>query len=94
MTLKYYRKRIHYRKRKRNALPILLQHKINQLITVLHLKELLDGVLHELSAIVDVTTLRQMYDQAVSKPFGFWFINLMKQPEEMFYSGFEEQFVL
>lgn len=59
-----------------------------------NLKELLDGVLHELSAITDVNTLRQMYDQAVGKPFGFWFINLMKQPEEMFYSGFEEQFVL
>ena len=59
-----------------------------------NLKELLDGILYELSAVHDVATLRQMYDQAVSKPFGFWFINLMKQPEEMFYSGFEEQFVL
>ena len=59
-----------------------------------NLKELLDGVLHELSAIHDVKTLRVMYDQATAKPFGFWFINLMKQPDEMFYDGFDEMFVL
>ncbi len=59
-----------------------------------NLKELLDGVLHELSAIHDIKILRQMYDQAVAEPFGFWYINLMKQPDEMFYRGFEEQFVI
>jgi hypothetical protein len=59
-----------------------------------NLKELLDGVLHELSALHDVTTLRKMYDQCVAEPFGFWFINLMKQPEDMFYKGFDERFVL
>jgi hypothetical protein len=35
-----------------------------------------------------------MYDQATAKPFGFWFINLMKQPDEMFYDSFDEIFVL
>ena len=59
-----------------------------------NLKELLDGVIHELSALTDQKTLRQMYNQATSKDFGFWFINLMKPVEDMFYDGFEEQFVL
>jgi len=57
-----------------------------------NLKELLDGVLHELSAIHDVKTLRDMYDMATSKPYGFLFVNLMKDPSEMFYDGFDEMF--
>ncbi len=59
-----------------------------------NLKELLDGVIHELSAITDPKTWRQMYTQATSKPFGFWYINSMKEPGEMFYDGFDEMFVL
>jgi Cdc6-like AAA superfamily ATPase len=59
-----------------------------------NLKELLDGVIHELSAITDPKTLRQMYSQATDKPFGYWYINLMKQPGEMFHDGFELQFVV
>ena len=57
-----------------------------------NMKELLDGVLHELSAIYDVKTLRQMYDMATSKPFGFLFVNLMKDPLEMFHDGFDAVF--
>jgi hypothetical protein len=59
-----------------------------------NLKELLDGVIHELSAITDPRTLRQMYDQATNKPFGYWFIDLMKQRDEMFHDGFESRFVI
>jgi len=57
-----------------------------------NLKELLDGVLHELSAIHDVKTLRAMYEMATSRPYGFLFVNLMKDPAEMFYDGFEDMF--
>ena len=59
-----------------------------------NLKELLDGILHELSALYDITTLRKMYNQATEKPYGFLYINLMKQPSDMFYDGFDEKFVL
>ena len=59
-----------------------------------NLKELLDGILHELSALYDIKVLRAMYDQATSKPYGFLFVNMMKQKEEMFYDGFDEKFVL
>jgi hypothetical protein len=59
-----------------------------------NMKELLDGILHELSAIQPASVLRAMYDQCVSEPYGFWYINLMKQPDEMFYQGFDEMFVL
>ena len=59
-----------------------------------NLKELLDGILHELSAIYPIDTLRKMYEQCVAEPYGFWFINLMKQPEDMFYKGFDQKFAL
>jgi len=59
-----------------------------------NLKELLDGILHELSAIQPISMLREIYEHAVAEPYGFLFINLMKPPAEMFYKSFDERFVL
>ena len=48
----------------------------------------LEAVLEEITAVHDKKTLLQMYNKAVSEPHGFWYINLTKRPEEMFYMSF------
>ena len=57
-------------------------------------KELYDNVLHELSALLPVPVLYQLYEAATSKPYGFLYIDLMaKTKEEMFYRCFESRLV-
>jgi hypothetical protein len=57
-------------------------------------KELLDNVLYELSAILPKKTLVQLYEHAVSQPYGFLYVNLMaKRRLDMFYRCFEARLV-
>ena len=57
--------------------------------------DLKDGVIEEYSALVDAKTLLQMYRQAISKPFGFLYINLLaRDPNKMFFSSFRTRFVI
>ena len=57
--------------------------------------DLKDGVIEEYSALVDGKTLMQLYKQAVSRPFGFLYINLLSRDvNHMFYSSFKGRFVL
>ena len=56
--------------------------------------DLLDGVVREYSALVDAKTLLAMYRQAVERPYGFLFINLLaKDLNSMFYSSFNARLV-
>ena len=57
--------------------------------------DLLDGVIREYSALVDAKTLMSMYRAAVSRPYGFLYINLLaKDLDHMFYSSFLSRFQL
>jgi hypothetical protein len=58
-------------------------------------KELYDGVLYELSALYPIQVLQEMYEIAINdEDFSFWFIDLMKKKEDMFYIRFEHKLVL
>jgi len=48
----------------------------------------LDSLLEELSAIHDKKTLLALYEEAVSKPYGFWMVILTEPPDRMFWSSF------
>ena len=55
--------------------------------------DLLEGVIKEYSALIDAKTLLSMYKQAVDRPYGFLFINLLsKSLNDMFYSSFNSKF--
>ena len=55
----------------------------------------LESLLEELSALYGIDTLRAMYEQAVSEPYSFWFINLLKKSREsMFFIRFERRQVV
>lgn len=57
--------------------------------------DLLDGVIREYSALIDAKTLMQMYRRAVSRPFGFLFIDLLSRDlNHMFYNSFLSRFVV
>ena len=50
--------------------------------------------LEEYSALVPIDVLKRMYDEAVSIPFNFLYINtLSKSIDHMFFSGFTRRFV-
>jgi hypothetical protein len=51
----------------------------------------LDSLLEELSAIHDKKTLLALYEEAVSKPYGFWMIILTEPPDRMFWSSFKHR---
>ena len=54
-----------------------------------------DGFLEEYSQIVDKSTLRAMYDQSVSVPFGFMYLNLLEQDRNrIFHNGFKSRFII
>ncbi len=56
--------------------------------------DLLDGVIREYSALIDAKTLLAMYRQAVERPYGFLYVNLLaKSLDHMFYSSFQSRFV-
>jgi hypothetical protein len=53
------------------------------------------AVLEEYSALVPKAVLETMYDEAVSVPFNFLYINtLARDIDHMFYSGFTRRFIL
>ena len=56
--------------------------------------DLVDGVIREYSALIDAKTLMQMYRRAVSRPFGFLYVNLLADPNHMFYNSFLSRFVV
>ena len=57
--------------------------------------DLWDGFLYEYSALVDKKTLHEIYQDAVSEPFNFLFVNLLaKDTDHMFYSGFDKRYVI
>ena len=57
--------------------------------------DLIDGFEQEYSAIVDKQTLHAMYTTAVSRPFGFLYLNLMEQDRnKIFHNGFHSQFIV
>ena len=50
--------------------------------------------LEEYSALVPIDVLKQMYDESVSIPFNFLYINaLAKSIDNMFFSGFQHRFI-
>ena len=54
-----------------------------------------ESLLEELSAIYPPKILLEMYEEAVSEPYSFWYINLVaKTREAMFYVRFEEKLVV
>ena len=57
--------------------------------------DLLEGVVREYSALIDAKTLMAMYRAAVSRPYGFLYVNLLaKDLDHMFYSSFISRFQL
>ena len=57
--------------------------------------DLWDGFLHEYSALVPKDRLYEMYQEAVSVPYGFLYVNLLaKSIDNMFYSGFTKRFIV
>ena len=48
----------------------------------------LESLLEEVSATHDKQTLMAMYHHATSQPYGFWYINLTRNHEDMFYVSF------
>ena len=60
-----------------------------------NMSDLWDGLIHEYSALVDKEKLFDAYKEAVSIPYNFLYINLLaKDIDHMFYSGFNERFVM
>ena len=57
-------------------------------------KELNNGILEELDALVDRKTLLEMYKQATGEKHSFWFVNLLNETDQMFYKNFDQRFVL
>lgn len=57
--------------------------------------DLWDGVIHELSAIVSKDRINDVYQDAVSIPYGFLYVNLLaKSIDHMFHSGFNKRYIL
>jgi hypothetical protein len=55
----------------------------------------LASIIEELSALHDKDTLLQMYEFAVSHPYGFWFVNMCaKQRADMFFVNFQHRLVV
>jgi hypothetical protein len=59
-------------------------------------KELLDGLLYELSALYPISVLYEMYETAINdEDFSFWYINLVaKKKEDMMFIRFEHKMVV
>ncbi len=58
-------------------------------------KELLDGLLYELSALYPVPVLHDMYEMATQEDHSFWYINLVaKKKEDMMFIRFEHKMVV
>jgi hypothetical protein len=59
-------------------------------------KELLDGLLYEMSALFPIQVLNEMYETAINdEDHSFWFINLVaKKKEDMMFIRFEHKMVV
>ena len=59
-------------------------------------KELMDGLLYELSALFPLQVLHEMYETALNdQDFSFWYINLVaKKKEDMMFIRFEHKMVV
>jgi hypothetical protein len=59
-------------------------------------KELLDGLLYELSALYPIQVLHEMYETAINdEDYSFWYINLVaKKKEDMMFIRFEHKMVV
>ena len=54
----------------------------------------LSTLMEELSAILPIKTLHQMYKMATQNNHDFWYINLLNETEAMFYRNFDQRFAL
>ena len=51
--------------------------------------------MEELSAILPIKTLHQMYKMATQNKHDFWFINLLSEtPQDMFFRNFDQHVAL
>ena len=58
-------------------------------------RELLDGLLYELSALFPLPVLYEMYETAIEEEHSFWYVNLVaKKKEDMMYIRFEHKMVV
>ena len=59
-------------------------------------RELLDGLLYELSALFPLAVLYEFYEQAINdQEHSFWFIDLVaKKKEDMMFVRFEKKMVV
>ncbi len=53
--------------------------------------DLIDGFIKEYSALIDAKTLMSMYRSAVERPYGFLYVDLIRNE---FYSSFISRFVV
>ena len=52
-----------------------------------------EGLIQEYSALVSKDQLYEMYQEAVTIPYGFLYVNMLSQDvDAMFYSGFTDRF--
>ena len=55
-------------------------------------RELLDGLLYELSALFPLPVLYEMYETAIEEEHSFWYINLVaKKKQDMMFIRFEHK---
>ena len=54
----------------------------------------LSSLMEELSAILPIKTLHQMYKMATQNKHDFWYINLLNETDAMFYRNFDQRFAL
>ena len=59
-------------------------------------KELMDGLLYELSALFPIQVLHEMYETAINdQDYSFWYINLVaRKKEDMMFIRFEHKMVV
>ena len=50
-----------------------------------------DQIFEELSALLPVKTLLQMYNMATAEKHSFWYINLLNDQQDLFYKNFDQR---
>ena len=50
--------------------------------------------MEELDALVDRKLLNEMYRIAMSEKHSFWYINLLNEQDQMFFTNFEHRFAM
>ncbi len=55
----------------------------------------IQALMGELSATYPVKTLHQMYEEAISEPHSFWYVNLVaKEKDDTFFGRFKQKLVV